>query len=68
MFSSMEKTTNSQSSKAVMAMHKAEPKVVALDITRSLRDRGKDKTTDRALISYSEVTPGSTRTGRSRWM
>jgi hypothetical protein len=42
-------------------------RVVTLDVTRSLRDRGKEKGEDRAAISYTKVDSRSQRSGRSRW-
>ena len=41
--------------------------IITVDITRSLRDRGREKGEDRAAISYTKVDPGAPRTGRSRW-
>ena len=43
-------------------------RVSAVDITRSLRDRGKDRLEDRALISFQSVNPRSARAGLIRWV
>lgn len=43
-------------------------RIVTLDVTRSLRDRGKEKSEDRAVISYIKVDSRSQRSGRSGWM
>jgi hypothetical protein len=43
-------------------------RLVTLDVTRSLRDRGKRKGEDRAAILYTKVDSRSQRSDRSRWM
>jgi hypothetical protein len=45
----------------------SEARVVTLENTRSLRDRGKEKGEDGAAISYTKVNSRSQRSGRSRW-